>query len=76
MSVAFLVCAPLILTFSAIVELHVDLDVFDSISVPQHVLERLVERCRMQADAVHVETPARLDILSDPAKKFREKPTI
>ena len=36
---------------SAIVELHVDLDVFDSISVPPHVLERLAERCRVQADA-------------------------
>ena len=41
---------------SAIVELHVDLNVFDSISVPPHVLERLAERCRVQADAVLVET--------------------
>ena len=56
---------------SAIVELHVDLDVFDSISVPPHVLERLAERCRVQADAVLVETPARPDILSDPAEGFR-----
>ena len=56
---------------SAIVVLHVDLNVFDSISVPPHVLERLAERCRMQADAVLVETPARLDILSDPAEGFR-----
>ena len=31
---------------SAIVELHVDLNVFDSISVPPHVFERLAERCR------------------------------
>ena len=49
---------------SAIVELHVDFDVFDSISVPPHVLERL-------ADTVLVETPARPDILSDPAEGFR-----
>ena len=48
---------------SAIVELHVDLNDFDSISVPSHVLERLAERCRVQADAVLVETPARPDIL-------------
>ena len=41
---------------SAIVELHVDLNVFDSISVRPHVFERLVERCRVQADAVLVET--------------------
>ena len=41
---------------SAIVELHVDLNVFDSISVPPHVLERLAERCRVQADTVLVET--------------------
>ena len=53
---------------SAIVELHVDLGAFDSISVPPHVLERLAERCRVQADAVLVETPARPDILSDPAE--------
>ena len=46
---------------SAIVELHV------SISVPSHVLERLAERCRVQADAVLVETPAR----PDPAEGFR-----
>ena len=32
---------------SAIIELHVDLDVFDSTSVPLHVLERLAERCRV-----------------------------
>ena len=44
---------------------------FDSISVPPHVLERLAERCRVQADAVLVETPARPDILSDPAERFR-----
>ena len=56
---------------SAIVELHVDLDVFDSISVPPHVLERLAGRCRVQADAVLVENPARPDILSDPAEGFR-----
>ena len=56
---------------SAIVELHVDLNVFDSISVPPHVLERLAERCRVQADAVLLETPARPDILSDPAEEFR-----
>ena len=56
---------------SAIVELHVDLNVFNSISVPPHVLERLAERCRVQADAVLVETPARPDILSDPAEGFR-----
>ena len=42
--------------FSAIIELHVDLGVFDSTSVPLHVLERLAERCRVQADAVLVET--------------------
>ena len=56
---------------SAIVELHVDLNVFDSISVPPHVLERLTERCRVQADASLVEIPARPDILSDPAEGFR-----
>ena len=56
---------------SAIVELHVDLNAFDSISVPPHVLERLAERCRVQADAVLVETPAGPDILSDPAEGFR-----
>ena len=56
---------------SAIIELHVDLDVFDSTSVPLHVLERLAERCRVQGDAVLVETPARPDILSDPAEGFR-----
>ena len=56
---------------SAIVEVHVDLNVFDSISVSPHVLERLAERCREQADAVLVETPARPDILSDPAEGFR-----
>ena len=32
---------------SAIVELHVDLNVFDSISVLPHVFERLAERCRV-----------------------------
>ena len=52
---------------SAIVDLHVDLNVFDSISVPPQVLERLAERCRVQADAVLVETPA----LSNPAEGFR-----
>ena len=41
------------------------------VSVPPHVLERLAERCRVQADAVLVETPARPDILSDPAEGFR-----
>ena len=56
---------------SAIVELHVDLNVFDSISVPPHVLERLAERCWVQADAVLVEPPARPEILSDPAEGFR-----
>ena len=56
---------------SAIVELHFDLNVFDSISVPPHVLECLAERCRVQADAVLVKTPARPDILSDPAEGFR-----
>ena len=60
---------------SAIVESHVDLNVFDSISVPPHVFERLAERCRVQADAVLVETPARPDILSDPAEGFRGTPT-
>ena len=65
MSVAFLFCAPPILT-CVIFELHVDLNVFISISVPPHVLERLAERCRVQADAVLVETPARPDVLSDP----------
>ena len=56
---------------SAIVELHVDMNVFDSISVPPHVFERLAERCRVQADAVLVETPARPDVLSDPVEGFR-----
>ena len=56
---------------SAIVELHVDLDVFDSTSVPPHVLERLAERCRVQADALLIETPAKPDILSDPAEGLR-----
>ena len=56
---------------SVIIELHVDLDVFDSTFVPLHVLERLAERCRVQADAVLVEPPARPDILSDPAEGFR-----
>ena len=56
---------------SAIIELHVDVDIFDSISVPLHVLERLAERCRVQADAVLVETPARPDTLSDPAEGLR-----
>ena len=56
---------------SAIVELHVDLNAFDSISVPPHVLERLAERCRVQEDAVLIETPSRPDILSDPAEGFR-----
>ena len=56
---------------SAIIELHVDLDVFDRTSVPLHVLVRLAERCRVQADAVLVESPARPDILSDPTKGFR-----
>ena len=41
---------------SAIIELHVDLDVFDSTSKPLHVLERLAERCRVQADVALVET--------------------
>ena len=52
---------------SAIVELNA----FNSISVPSHVLERLGERCRVQADAVLIETPARPDILSDPAEGFK-----
>ena len=56
---------------SAIVDLHVDLNVFDSISVLPHVPERLAERCRVQADAVLVETPASLDILSDPDEGSR-----
>ena len=56
---------------SAIVELHVELNAFDSISVPPHVLQRLAERCRVQADPVLVETPARPDILSDPAEGLR-----
>ena len=56
---------------SAIVEWHVDLDAFDSISVTPHVLERLAERCRVRADAVLVETHARPDILSDPAEGLR-----
>ena len=56
---------------SAIIELHVDLDVFDSTSVLLHVLERVAERCRVQADVVLVESPARPDILSDPAEGFR-----
>ena len=56
---------------SAIVELHVDLNAFDSISVPPHLLEHLAERCRVQADAVLIETPARPDILSDPGEGFR-----
>ena len=56
---------------SAIIELHVDLDVFDSTSVPLRVLECLAERCRVQADAVLGETLARSDILSDPAERFR-----
>ena len=55
----------------AIVELHVDLNVFDSISVPPHVFEPLAERCRVQADAVLVETPSRPDILSDPPEGFK-----
>ena len=70
MSVASLVCAPPILNLSAIVELHVDLSVFDISSVPPHVFERLAERCRVQVDAVLVETPARPDVLSDPAEGF------
>ena len=57
---------------SAIVELHVDMNVFDSISVPPHVFERLAERCRVQADAVLVETPARPDILSDPVEGLED----
>ena len=56
---------------SAIIELHVDLDAFDSTSVPLHVLERLAERGRVQADAVLVESPAWPGILSDPAEGFR-----
>ena len=56
---------------SAFIELYVDLDVFDSTSVPPHVLERLAERCRVQADAVLVENLARPGILSDPAERFR-----
>ena len=56
---------------SAIIESHVDLDVFDRTSVPLHVLKRLAERCRVQADAVLVESPARPDILSDPPEGFR-----
>ena len=55
---------------SAIIELHVDLDV-DSTSAPLHVLERLAERFRVQADAVFVESPARPGILSDPAEGFK-----
>ena len=70
MSVAFPVCAA-DSDLSAIVELHVDLDAFDSISVPPHVLERLAERCRVQSDAVLVETTAKPDILSDQAEGFR-----
>ena len=57
--------------FAAIIELHVDLDVFDCTSVPLNVLERLAERCREQADVVIMETPARPDVLSDPAKGLR-----
>ena len=53
---------------AAIIELHVDLDVFDSTSVPLNVLERLAERCREQADVVITETLARPDVLSDPAE--------
>ena len=60
MSVAFLVCAPPIVTCPP-----------SCISVPPHVLVHLAERCRVQADAVLVETPARPDILSDPAEGFR-----
>ena len=44
MSVAFLVCAPTILTCP-----------------PSHVFERLAERCRVQADAVLVETLAKAE---------------
>ena len=56
---------------SAIIELHVDLGIFDSTSVLLHVLERLAESCRVQADAVFLETLPRPDIVSDPAEGFR-----
>ena len=39
--------------------------------MPLNVLERLAERCREQADVVIVETPARRDVLSDPAEGLR-----
>ena len=53
---------------AAIIEWHVNLDVLDSTSVPLHLLERLAERCGEQADVVIMETPARPDVLSDPAE--------
>ena len=56
---------------SAVIELQIDLDVFDSTSVSLHVLESLAERCRVHADAVLVESPVRAGILSDPAEGFK-----
>ena len=63
----------LALTAMRLLERHPidDLDVFDSTSVPLHVLERLAERCRVQADTVLMETPARPGVVSDPAEGFR-----
>ena len=48
---------------------------FDSASVPLHVLERLADRCRVQADAVLMEAPARPDVLADPAGVQRSPTT-
>ena len=56
---------------AAIIELHVYLDEFHSTSVPTNLLERLAERCREQADAVIMETPARPNALSDPAEGLK-----
>ena len=59
---------------AAVIELHVDLDEFDSTSVPTIVLERLAERCREHADAVIMEHPARPCALSDPAEGLGGQP--
>ena len=56
---------------AAIIELHVDVGESDSTSVPTNVRERLAERCREQADAVIMDTPARPDALLDPAEGLR-----
>ena len=71
MSVVFPDCAPPIVTSPPPSNC---MSIWTFLTVPlclSTYLERLAERCRVQADAVLVETPARPDILSDAAEGFR-----